>query len=62
MEMLFCGVMEQDLLMLEKNLRKLNVEPHQRKDFDKIMDDVYRVLNQNGYEKCTEVMRRMFGQ
>lgn len=62
MEMLFCGVMEQDLLMLEKNLKKLKVEPHQKKDFEKVMDDVYRVLDQNGYEKCTEIIKRMFEQ
>ena len=62
MEMLFCGVMEQDLLMLEKNLKKLKVEPHQRKEFDKVMNDVYQVLNQNGYEKCTDIIKRMFEQ
>ena len=62
MEMLFCGVMEQDLLMLEKNLKKLKVEPHQKKDFEKVMDDVYRVLDQNGYEKCTQIIKRMFEQ
>ena len=62
MEMLYCGVMEQDLKMLEKNLKKLKIEPAQRKDFDKIMDDVCKVLNQNGYEKCTEIIKRMFAE
>ena len=62
MEMLYCGTMEQDLKMLEKNLKKLKVDPNQRKDFDKITDDIYRVLNQNGYEKCTEIIKRIFSE
>ena len=62
MEMIYCGVMEQDLKTLEKNLKKLNVEPQQRKYFDKVMDDVYRVMDQNGYQKCTEIIKRMFDE
>lgn len=62
MEMLYCGTMEQDLKMLEKNLKKLKVDPNQRKDFDKITADIYRVLNQNGYEKCTEIIKRIFSE
>ena len=60
MDMLFAGTMEQDLKMLEKNLKKLVIAPEQRKDFDKIMDDILHVLNQNGYEKCSEIIERMF--
>lgn len=62
MEILYCGVCEQDLLMLEKNLKKLKIEPSQRKDFDKVMDDVYKVMEQNGYQKCTEIIKRMFSE
>lgn len=62
MEMLYCGVMEKDLKMLERNLPKLEIKQDQRKDFDKIMSDIYMVLNQNGYEKCTEIIERIFCQ
>ena len=62
MEMIYCGVMEQDLKTLEKNLNKLNVESQQRKYFNKVMDDVYRVMDQNGYQKCTEIIKRMFDE
>jgi len=62
MEMLYAGVCEQDLKMLEKNLAKLEIKPEQRKDFDKIMNDIYQVFNQNGYEKCTEIIKRIFSE
>lgn len=60
--MLYAGVCEQDLKMLEKNLAKLEIKPEQRKDFDKIMNDIYQVFNQNGYEKCTEIIKRIFSE
>lgn len=60
MEMLYCGVMEKDLQMLEKNIKKLEIKPEQRKDFNKVVNDILKVLNQNGYEKCSEIIERMF--
>ena len=59
MEMLYAGVMEKDLKMLEKNLNKLTVVPEERKYFDKIIADMVQVLNQNGYEKCSEIIHSL---
>lgn len=62
MDMLFAGTFEQDVKMLEQNLKKLEIKPEQRKEFNKVMNDIYKILEQNGYEAGVKVVRRMFSE